>query len=360
MRRLPIYFLVDVSESMVGEPIEQVQKGMRNIIQDLRVDPYSLETVWTSVIAFAGKAKCLSPLTELYKFYPPTFPIGGGTSLGNALNFLMDELDRSLVKTTLEAKGDWKPIIFLFTDGNPTDNYEKAFTRWNLSYRRACNLVVISIGDNVNGAILGQISDNVLKLSETDEHSFSQFFKWVTASIKTSSVSVSDYGNDEMQLAPTEGINLEKIDTSINNTIDENFVVIVGKCQNTGKEYLIKFAKRVKAIAGYEWAEALKDVPGIEPYLAEKYKLIGAYPIDGQEYKSLSDSTPTNRNIHTTELIGQPTCPCCGNQFGMVICECGNVFCVGEDSHSKCPWCGLEGELSSVGEGGIDVSRSRG
>ena len=29
MRRLPVYFLVDVSESMVGEPIQQVQDGMR-------------------------------------------------------------------------------------------------------------------------------------------------------------------------------------------------------------------------------------------------------------------------------------------------------------------------------------------
>ena len=80
MRRLPVYFVVDVSESMVGEPIEQVQNGMRNIIQDLRNDPYALETVYVSVIAFAGKAKSLSPLTELYKFYPPIFPIGGGAA----------------------------------------------------------------------------------------------------------------------------------------------------------------------------------------------------------------------------------------------------------------------------------------
>ena len=77
MRRLPIYFLIDVSESMVGEPIEQVQKGMRQIIQELRMDPYALETVYVSVIAFAGKALSLSPLTELFKFYPPIFPIGG-------------------------------------------------------------------------------------------------------------------------------------------------------------------------------------------------------------------------------------------------------------------------------------------
>ena len=102
MRRLPIYFLVDVSESMVGEPIQQVQDGMRMIVQELRTDPYALETAYISVIAFAGKAKSVTPLTELYKFYPPTFPIGGGTSLGAALNFLMDDMDKSLVKTTLE------------------------------------------------------------------------------------------------------------------------------------------------------------------------------------------------------------------------------------------------------------------
>lgn len=68
MRRLPVYFVVDVSESMVGEPIEQVQNGMRQIIQELRMDPYALETAFVSVIAFAGKAELLSPLTELYKF----------------------------------------------------------------------------------------------------------------------------------------------------------------------------------------------------------------------------------------------------------------------------------------------------
>lgn len=104
MRRLPIYFLVDVSESMVGEPIQQVQDGMRMIVQELRTDPYALETAYISVIAFAGKAKSVTPLTELYKFYPPTFPIGGGTSLGAALNFLMDDMDKSLVKTTLVKK----------------------------------------------------------------------------------------------------------------------------------------------------------------------------------------------------------------------------------------------------------------
>ncbi len=50
MRRLPVFFLIDVSESMVGAPIESVQNGMRTIVQDLRTDPYALETAFLSVI----------------------------------------------------------------------------------------------------------------------------------------------------------------------------------------------------------------------------------------------------------------------------------------------------------------------
>lgn len=350
MRRLPIYFLVDVSESMVGEPIDEVQNGMRTIIQELRVDPYALETAFVSVIAFAGKATSLSPLTELYKFYPPTFPIGGGTSLGTAMNYLMDDLDKSIQKTTLEMKGDWKPIIFLFTDGNPTDEYMDSFNRWNAKYRKSCNLIAISIGDNVNTQMLGQITDNVLRLKDTDSESFNQFFKWVTASIKATSVSVTDYSNDDVQLANTNGINLEKVDTKKSCKIDENFVVLLGKCQTTKQNYLVKYAKRISKVE----MEGLGDID------TRLFKLVGAYPIDGETYKKLSVDGETNRSINTCEMRGVPTCPCCGNQLGVVVCECGNIFCVGEDMHSCCPWCGLEGTLGSTGEGGVDVNRGRG
>ena len=280
-----------------------MQDGMRMIVQELRTDPYALETAYISVIAFAGKAKSVTPLTELYKFYPPTFPIGGGTSLGAALNFLMDDMDKSLVKTTLEKKGDWKPIIFLFTDGTPTDDPTPAFTRWNQKYRHSANIVAISIGDNANTQLLGQISDNVLRLNNTDEMSFKSFFKWVTASIKATSVSVTDMGDDEVKLAPTSGINLEKVDTSKPCIIDENFVVLVGKCSNTKKTYLVKYAKRM---AEY------KDVDyGNLGLLKNEFKLVGAYPIDEETYNSLSDGN-SNQSINTTALRGVPTCPCCG------------------------------------------------
>ena len=65
MRRLPVYFLLDISESMVGEPIRQVEEGLTTIVRELRSDPYALETVWLSIIGFAGKPMRITPLMEL-------------------------------------------------------------------------------------------------------------------------------------------------------------------------------------------------------------------------------------------------------------------------------------------------------
>lgn len=347
MRRLPVYFVIDVSESMIGEPIEQVTKGMRDIIQELRTDPYALETAWASVIAYAGKAQTLTPLTEIFKFYPPTIPIGGGTSLGAALNFLMKDIDANVVKTTADFRGDWKPIIFLFTDGAPTDDPSKAIERWNAQYRSGTNLIVISIGDNIDPQLFGRLTDNIIRFNADTETSYKTFFKWVTASIKATSMAVSDCNDDNVRLAPVDGINLEKVDPNKPVKIDENFAVLLGKCQTTGRRYLIKYAKRLKASEEFDMINVMD------------FKLVGAYPIDGESYDRLSDPHATNRKINSAELVGFPACPCCGNQLGLVMCECGNIFCVGESMVNKCPWCGTEGTLGQA-EGGMDLTRTRG
>ena len=127
-----------------------------------------------------------------------------------------------------------------------------------------------------------------------------------------------------------------------------NFAVLLGKCSNTKKQYLIKYAKHLSAIEGLENL----DMKAID------FKLVGAYPIDEETYNELCDGK-SNRNINTMSLRGVPTCPCCGNQLGVVVCECGNIMC--SDGHTTaCPWCGMEGSLGEIAEGGMDITRGRG
>ena len=354
MRRLPVYFLIDVSESMVGEPVELVQEGISTIVKDLRTDPYALETVYVSVIAFAGKALKVTPMIELYSFYPPKLPIGGGTSLGNALTFLMSDIETTVQKTTLEQKGDWKPIIFLFTDGNPTDNFDPTFDRWNHKYRTKTNLVAISLGQNTDNQILGRITDNVLQLKNTDAESFRKFFKWVTASIKTSSTSIADTKQDGLFLAPVTNGYLAKIDlTKMDLTkkpqqkSDDQVAVLLAKCQKTKRHYLIKYERRISA-------SEFKELN----YNTLDYKLAGAYPID-QSYFDLTDNNQDQKIISTSELTGFPICPCCGNQYGFSYCSCGKIICSGDEEVVRCPWCNNEARFQT-GDGNINVTKTRG
>jgi len=355
MRRLPIYFLIDVSESMIGEPIQQVEEGLAAIIQELKTDPNSIETVWVSILVFAGQAKTLVPLQEIVNFYPPRFPIGSGTSLSRGLGHLMFELRKNQVKTTPDRKGDWKPIVFLFTDGVATDNAKVAIDEWKQNWGRTANMIAISFGDEANNRELAQLTENVLQFKNTNASSYKQFFKWVTDSIKASSESVenSSTGFDMAHFDPNTitKIDPSKASEAPTNFPDPNFVVLTGKCQNTQRPYLMKYSKWVKP----------SSVEGLNMQTLS-YRLVGAFQVD-QTYFELSDeyAVGTSTRINTNELVGAPTCPCCGNQYGFAVCGCGKMHCVGDEEMSTCPWCGSKGKYTSGGgEKGFDVNRSQG
>ena len=160
MRRLPIYFVLDCSESMAGDKLKKVESGVSLIIQQLKKDPQALETVYFSIITFAGISRTLSPLIEISYFYPPKLPLGGGTSLGLALNNLMKDIDTNTIKSTVDKKGDWKPIVYLWTDGRPTDNVDEAIKKWGISYASKVNLIAIGMGNQPDLAVLKKLTEN--------------------------------------------------------------------------------------------------------------------------------------------------------------------------------------------------------
>jgi uncharacterized protein YegL len=350
MRRLPVYFLIDVSESMVGDQINSVEEGISHVIQELKKDPYALETVFISIIVFAGKAKTIIPLTDIITFYPPKFSIGSGTNLGDGLGQLMFEMRKNYVPTTPDKKGDWKPIVFLFSDGAPTDGPQTAINEWKQNWAGKSSLIAISLGDAESVGKLKEITQEVYLINDTSANTYKNFFKWVTASIKASSVSVTDKGTHQM--ANTSGLNLEKIDLTKNEpesqNIDPNFAVFIAKCQNTKREYLIKYKKQIQES---EFSSSL----GFGTLV---YRLTGAYQVN-QDYHELSSDQQIDQKISTENLQGFPTCPCCGNQFGIAVCSCNKILCSGEEKITTCPWCGIQGQYGH-GSGSIDLNRNLG
>ena len=212
MRRLPVYLLIDVSYSMSGEPLNAVQNGVEKLASELRKNPHALETAYLSILTFADDAKVDVPLTELPTFQTPKFKTRGMTALGKGLEEVSKRIAIEVKKTTTEQKGDWKPLVFIMTDGVPTDKWRNGLTE----FKKANTGIVVACaaGQGADTSVLQEITPNVVKLSTADEESIGEFFKWVSASVEVSSTKVESSGQQTDNFGelppPPKGIDLVK------------------------------------------------------------------------------------------------------------------------------------------------------
>ncbi|MDG5496020.1 TerY-C metal binding domain-containing protein [Niveispirillum sp. BGYR6] len=357
MRRLPIFFLVDVSESMVGEKLYKLEEGIGAVVSTLRKDPYALEMAFLSVIAFAGKAKTVTQFTELFAFHPPELPVGGGTALGAALSHLMDEIDRTVVTTTPDRKGDWRPIIFLLTDGYPTDNVTPALERWNRSYRHRVGLVAISIGGGADHTLLKRLTDDVVVFNDSAQDAFARFIRWISMSIQSQSRSVSAGQDGKVNLAKAEPGLLVPVESAAGLApfagVDDRYAVFVGKCAKKKLPYVVKYERHMGRMEASDpvLANLLKT---------RRYALDTAVPVK-HSYFDLSDTVGSGQSVYSEDLIGQPNCPHCGARFAMAVCGCGKIHCVEGEGEQTCPWCDKIGIYGTAEAGdGFDIGRGRG
>jgi len=204
MRRLPLYIVIDTSGSMNGEPIASVNVGLQAMVHALRQDPHALDSVHLSLITFDNEVKEIFPLTPLDQVQIPEMvcPKSGATNLGAALEKVIASMDKEVQRSSADHKGDWRPMLFIMTDGAPSDTACFNEMVLKIRQRQFGRIIACAAGPKAKESYLKQLTDTVVSLDTTDSAAFARFFQWVSASVEQSSGAAGAGMNKTTPLPP--------------------------------------------------------------------------------------------------------------------------------------------------------------
>ena len=158
--RVPVCLCLDVSGSMDGEPIRELNDGVRMFYDAIREDETALYAAEVCIITFGRNgAKCITDFASI-ELQPdaPVLNAGGMTPMGEAVNLGLD-LSRAISRTA------------------------------EMTNNRKLSIFPIGIGEDADMDVLARFSPKrgPLKLQGLKFH---QFFEWLSQSVSRTSQSI--------------------------------------------------------------------------------------------------------------------------------------------------------------------------
>jgi uncharacterized protein YegL len=189
--RCPCLLLLDVSGSMRGQPIAELNGGLRSFAHELQSDSLAIKRVELAIVKF-GPVETVQEFQTAESFVPPTLVDEGDTPMGSAIVHGLSMLNSRKQRYRDNGVSFYRPWVFLITDGAPTDTWEAAASRIREGEAsKAFAFFAIGVQD-ANMEILKKLCvREPLKLKGLQ---FRALFQWLSNSMK--SVSRSMPGTD--------------------------------------------------------------------------------------------------------------------------------------------------------------------
>jgi uncharacterized protein YegL len=197
--RCPCLLLLDISGSMSGAPISELNAGLVTFKDELAADSLAMKRVEVAVVTF-GPVKVESSFHTCPNFFPPHLQASGDTPMGAAIKQGLDMIKQRKEEYRANGMPFYRPWIFVITDGAPTDEWQSAaaMVREGETSKSFAFFAVGVQGANMD--ILKQIAvREPLKLQGLK---FRELFQWLSNSMK--SVSRSTPGT-AVPLTPPSG-----------------------------------------------------------------------------------------------------------------------------------------------------------
>jgi uncharacterized protein YegL len=197
--RVPICLVLDVSGSMAGDPIRELQSGVQMFYDAIRGDDVAQYAAEISIVTFGSEAKRTVDFMAIERQDVPALVADGTTAMGQGVNLALDLLELRKADYQRAGVDYFQPWMVIMTDGEPTDDIGRASDRIRgLCDRKKLTVFPIAIGAAANLETLGMLSPGrpPLRLKGLN---FKEFFLWLSRSVSQAS-----------QSTPGETVKLDK------------------------------------------------------------------------------------------------------------------------------------------------------
>jgi len=189
--RCPCVLLLDVSGSMNGRPLDELNAGLTVFKDELTADALAMKRVEVGIVTF-GPVKVETPFTSASTFYPPNLHSQGDTPMGAAITQALNMVEDRKRDYRNNGISYYRPWVFLITDGGPTDSWQAAAAAIREG-EASKKFAFFAIG--VQGADMDKLRQiSVREPLSLDGLKFRELFSWLSSSLR--SVSRSTPGTD--------------------------------------------------------------------------------------------------------------------------------------------------------------------
>lgn len=180
--RCPCVLVLDVSGSMTGAPISELNAGLATFKDSLCEDEVAKLRVEVAIVTF-GPVQVKQDFVSASQFNPPLLEPEGSTPMGAAIQLALDRIDERKQIYKQNGISWYRPWVFLITDGAPDNN-----DPWQAAAQRVRDaesnkkLSFFAVGvSNANMETLRQLSvRDPVRLQGLE---FKKMFMWLSSSL---------------------------------------------------------------------------------------------------------------------------------------------------------------------------------
>jgi uncharacterized protein YegL len=168
-RTMVLFFVIDVSGSMDGSKIGAVNTAIEEVIPAIIdvSDDNADALIKIAALEFSSGVRWITANgpVEADQFRWNFLEAAGCTDFGAACKALNEKLStKAFMK---EATGSFAPVIFLLSDGEPTDDWKASLAELkNNNWFKAAVKVAVAIGDDANKDVLKEFTGSIESVME--------------------------------------------------------------------------------------------------------------------------------------------------------------------------------------------------